>query len=430
MGGLQSLGWLQFQRLCALWLDAEAGLAEARWDGSADRERTLLADEPLSFAGRALEPPVLVRCVWVRGARAPARAQRLASLNDPGLWKPRSVLTFFNGDPEELAPLPIDHCVVGEADLLEAIDRHPDLRLRLPSVLALRPPPPANGSTLDLEAARALAEVFVPTLAYDRTLSTLHRHHFAVLTGPPEMGKTAIARMLALALLSDGWEAHECTRPEQVWERLEPTRRQLFIADDAFGSTEYRPDAAERWARELDGLLRVLGERTLLLWTSRPAPLRAGLRHRVPQVLVDAAALGIDEKTLILFRHAQAADLTTAQVKRVQRYGTQIVADPHFTPERIRRFVDVRIRDLFGQDGLSEAIAAELAEPTEAMATSFAALEAEHRELLISMLDCPPGPVAERDLAAALRRHTASPLSHAPAELVDGVADHFLRVIA
>ena len=29
-------------------------------------------------------------------------------------------------------------------------------------------------------------------------------------------------------------------------------RPQLFVADDAFGSTEYRPDAADRWALELD----------------------------------------------------------------------------------------------------------------------------------------------------------------------------------
>jgi hypothetical protein len=419
MGGLQHLGWLQFERLCALVLAAESGIAEAQWDGHADRNRSLVWQEPVWFAGSTLEPPVTVRCVWVRG-NADERMIRLAEL--PAVQG--SALTFVNCE------LDADHLVVGEAELLGAIDRHPEVRLRLPSVLALRPPPPADGSTLDLEAALALAEVFVPTLAYDRALATLQRDHFAVLTGPPEMGKTAIARMLGLALLSDGWEAHECTRPEQVWERLDSKRSQLFIADDAFGSTEYRPDAAERWARELDGLLRVLGERTLLIWTSRPAPLRAGLRHRVPQVLVDAAALGIDEKTLILFRHAQAAELTTAQVKRVQRYGAQIVSHPHFTPERIRRFVNIRVRDLFGQAGLFDAIEAELAEPTEAMITSFAALGDEHRELLISMLDTPPGPVSERDLVASLRRHTASPLTESPVELVDRVADHFLRVTA
>jgi hypothetical protein len=315
------------------------------------------------------------------------------------------------------------------------------VRLALPSVLALREPPPAGDSTLDLAAARGLAEVFVPTAAYEQALATLRRHHFAVLTGPPEMGKTAIARMISLALLHDGWEAHECTRPEEVYARLDAAKPQIFVADDAFGSTEYRPDAAEVWARELDRILRATGERTWLIWTSRPAPLRAGLRRihrerggeRFPQpaeVHVDAAALGVDEKTLILFRHARAAGLDRPRRELVFRHGEAIVAHPHFTPERIRRFLAGRLGGLDGGDDLSAAIAAELAEPTAAMATSYAALSAEHRELLLAMLDCPPGPVAERDLAAALRRHASSPLPKAPAELVDRLADHFLRVLA
>ena len=62
------------------------------------------------------------------------------------------------------------------------------------------------------------------------------------------------------------------------------------------------------------------------------------------------------------------------------------------------------------------------------MAASYRALEPEHRELLVAMLDAPPGPVAERDLAAALRRHATSGLPKAPAELVDRLTDHFLRV--
>jgi hypothetical protein len=422
MRGLQDLGWLQFERLCALLLEAECGIPPSAWEGSADRERTVVSTAPVAFGGRTYEPPVTVSCAWLRG-NGQERTIRPADL------------TLANASDDELPG------AVGEAQILAAIDRHPEVRLALPSVLALRPPPPLAGSTLDVAAAAALAAVFVPTLAYDRALATLRRHHFAVLTGPPEMGKTAIARMISLALLDAGWEAHECTRPEQVYERLDPARPQVFVADDAFGSTEYRPDAAERWARELGRILAATGERTWLIWTSRPAPLRAGLARihrerggeRFPQpaeVQVDAASLGIDEKTLILFRHAQAAELTTTQIKRVQGYGRTIVAHPHFTPERIRRFVDGRLRDLFGLDGLAEAIDAELAEPTEAMTTSFAALGEEHRELLVAMLDCPPGPVAERDLAAALRRHTASPLPKPPVELVDRLADHFLRVTA
>ena len=442
MRGVQDLGWLQFERLCALLLEAEAGIAPEAWEGSADRGRSVRSDEPVRFGSHALGPPVTVRCVWLRG-NADERRVRLGAAPDPppGLFSPPgSSLLLFNGEPAELAFLPEGHVALGETDLLAAIDRHPSVRLALPSVLALREPPPAGDSTLDLVAACALAEVFVPTAAYERALATLRRHHFAVLTGPPEMGKTAIARMISLALLHDGWEAHECTRPEEVYARLDPGRPQVFVADDAFGSTEYRPDAAERWARELDGILRATGERTWLIWTSRPAPLRAGLRRihrerggeRFPQpaeVHVDAAALGVDEKTLILFRHARAGELGRRHRELVFRHGEAIVADPHFTPERIRRFLAWRLPALAGAD-LRAAIAAELAEPTAAMATSYAALGAEHRELLVAMLDCPPGPVAERDLAAALRRHTSSPLPKAPAELVDRLADHFLRVIA
>ena len=83
----------------------------------------------------------------------------------------------------------------------------------------------------------------------------------------------------------------------------------MFVADDAFGSTEYRPEAAERWALDLDRILRSMDESHWLLWTSRPTPLKAALRRihrehgveRFPapaHVQVDAASLEIAEKTL------------------------------------------------------------------------------------------------------------------------------------
>ena len=51
---------------------------------------------------------------------------------------------------------------------------------------------------MDVERAQALARVFWPSRAYERARDVLARLRFVVLTGPPEMGKTAIAQMLAL----------------------------------------------------------------------------------------------------------------------------------------------------------------------------------------------------------------------------------------
>ena len=82
------------------------------------------------------------------------------------------------------------------------------------------------------------------------------------------------------------------------------------------------------------------------------ATLRAGLgrihrergAERFPQpgeVLVDASALSLDEKVLILLRHAKA--MWPFEVRHgLRAVGYTVVSHPHFTPERIRRLVDTR----------------------------------------------------------------------------------------
>ena len=189
-----------------------------------------------------------------------------------------------------------------------------------------------------------------------------------------------------------------------------------------------------------------MDDRHWLIWTSRPAPLRAGLGRiqrehgveRFPQpaeVHVDASNLDLEEKASILFRHARSRPLTARGVELVRTHGWGIVDHAHFTPERIRRFVAHRLPELEGADApvpradVGEAVSAEIREPTDAMATSLAALPPEYRALLVALLDAPPGPVAERDVAAAARRHLDEGLRRRPADLVDRLTDHFLRLV-
>jgi hypothetical protein len=457
---LERLGWLQFQRLCSLVLESEAGLDGLRWHGDADRERWAVAEQPLELprVGVRAGAPVVLAVAWAHdeasGGELAKRARRIlakAVVRGPGELV---VLTNLDGVRAHRAlarhgrGLVRRAVVLGAGEIGTILDARAELRAAMPSVLGLRDLEPlidagAGGrSSLDVERARALARVFVPTRAYARARTVLGRHRFVVLTGPPEMGKTAIAQMLALAALTDGWEAHDCSSPEDVWRALARERRQVFVADDAFGSTEYRPDAGERWARELPRLLQALDGRHWLIWTSRPAPLRAGLgrlrrergAERFPapgEVLVDASRLDLAEKTLILFRHAKARDPAGLRRELVRTTGVPIVEHPHFTPERIRRLVATRLDALPAEgrgDGLLAVLERELTTPTAAMATSFRALGEEHRAVLTALLDAPAGLIDARELAATVRRHHPGGLSRPPAELVDRLSDHFLHV--
>jgi hypothetical protein len=448
---LDRLGWLQFQQLCAHVLELDAGVPQDAWRGDADGTRIAVLDDSLGppLFPAPLPERVLVRCAWLRLGSGPPIDAGLKQLSIAELDDLRglgSYVLMANGNAvRDLAAPTVKGLAleVIDTEMLSArIDARPELRLAMPSLLGLRELDPlisatvAGRSSLDRREAERLAGVFVPTRAYTRAVRTLAAHRFAVVTGPPEMGKTAIARMVALAKMTDGWEAHECTAPDDLLAAFDPGARQVFIADDAFGSTEYRADSAERWARAMERLLGALDDRHWLIWTSRPAPLHAAL-HRLHQergaerfpaparVLVDAADLDPEEKVLILFRHAMAADLSQFTRRGLKRLGPGIVSTATFTPERIRRFV---LRVAHGDHDIAGAADAELTAPTTAMATSFGALGSEYRDVLVALLDAPPGPVPERELVAALRRHHDGSLSRSPLHLVDSLADHFLRV--
>ena len=110
-------------------------------------------------------------------------------------WRPslRSVVVLTNAVIDSLES---DVMVADARTLSEVIESDPELRLRIPSLLGVCDDSVFDAdlvarSSADVDAARELARVFVPTRAYNAALSALSRHSFAVLTGPPEMGKTA-----------------------------------------------------------------------------------------------------------------------------------------------------------------------------------------------------------------------------------------------
>jgi hypothetical protein len=304
----------------------------------------------------------------------------------------------------------------GGGDICDMLDQHESLRRSFPQLLGLRDldelihkavsKEAIERSRTAIESARDVVQVFVPTGAYAKTWKILHEHNFAVLEGPPEMGKTAIAWMIGLALLSQGWQAIACDKPEDFFQLYEPGVRQIFIADDAFGRTEYDPTRGKLWERYLDRVINQLDANHWLIWTSRKHILERarqtmdlqGQVRRFPSpaaVLVDASVLSIREKALILYRHARAIKLEQDTRELVRNNAANIVRDPSFTPERIRRFVREVVPDLIlekAKGRLSDhRIKAEIRRairtPTDRMQKTFKALDISHKALLLALLE-------------------------------------------
>jgi len=472
---LDDLGWFQFEWLCQSLLKAKLGLSVEAWGGHSDLGRDAYAQGPFSLRKDFLDPgPFVFQCKFVSGANAAGAdsAAALASaVNKEMNEVSRRLETKVIPEPAHYvlltnAPMtaslrsaiksridktvPNSNVVLwGAEDLCAMPDDAPNIRVAFPQILGLRDltellasvvsKPILERSTLALDRAAELAEIFVPTKAYNRALETLSEHNFVVLTGPPEMGKTTIARMIGLAQLGQGWESYECRKPDDLLGVRRADAPQIFIADDAFGTTEYRPDIAQAWGDDLDAILRQLDRRHWLVWTSRPAPLKFALQRihlqgcaeKFPapaEVLVDASKLDPNEKALMLYRHAKKAGLEAAAKDIVKKNASVIIGNPHFTPERARRFVRDSLPKLIGltadSDAVKRAIIREVEEPTTSMKKSFEALAPEHQLLLIAMLDAGSGFLDADRLADAYRRigGTAE-----PQRLSDELTGHFLR---
>jgi hypothetical protein len=478
---LDVLGWFQFERLCQSLLKARCGLDVEAWGLRSDWGRDAYSEEALRFPHDEENPgPFIFQVKFVEKANGagaeplPAliagvrsELRRIEQRREAGDWEePRYYVLLTNTPLEakqrtEVAAileekLPRSRITIqASSDLDALLDGSPAVRLGYPQILGVRDIFALLGkqvnkeiverSTQVLQIATDRAPSFVATTAYTDALNKLRARHFVVLTGPPEMGKTTIAWMIALARLSGGWEAYECRKPGELFAVLDPERPQIFVADDAFGSTEYRPDRAELWAEDLGKVLRVLDNRHWLLLTSRPAPLKQALERlnvqdtggefpRPNEVIVNASALSVQEKAQMLYRHAKASVPSEEGRALIRGVAWTLVGNKHFTPLRIRRFVTERMPEILEapEDEQFELIkataAASIELTTTEMRTSFATLEELPQVLLISLLDAGSSRVDAEQLAAGFERQLGRPPERSALATAEMIEDHFLRI--
>jgi hypothetical protein len=434
---IDDLGWYHFEMLVQSVLKAECGLLVQSWGGHSDLGRDAYANEQLVIRGRHITGPTVFQAKFVQAANAAGakwkplllkavreEASRIEErIEDDESWTASHYFLVTNapvdadvrGKIESILRGPLATTTIislGGADLCDLLDEHPALRRSFPEILSLRD---LDALLIDavnrgvlarsqaaIEESRDLVPVFVPTAAYDRTWKVLEKHSFAVLDGPPEMGKTAIARAVALGHVLSQWQAIECRGPDDFFAAYDEHGLQIFIADDAFGRTEFDPTLARAWERDLPRIFLRLGVKHRLIWTTRKHILQRALREMdltgkaklfpdPGEIIVTADDLTLEEKTRILYRHGKQAEIRARLA--IRRTAKRVVNHPHFTPERIRRavtevmtpvFLDMAEREPLKAD---EILLKSVKDPTSRMRKSFQRLTGDHQLILVALLD-------------------------------------------
>ena len=295
---LDDLGWYQFEQLVQAALKAELGIGVKSWGERRDHGRDAYCEKSLHFPSKHIvqDGPFVFQVKFVENANASGARSEEAISKAIGLESSRIRERQDKGELLTNAPLSAhvkknakklfeesfpstNFHPLGGNDVCDILDNQPNLRRAFPQLLSLRDldqllSEVVNTENLErsksaIDATRDILPVFVPTSAYSNAWSILHKHSFAVLEGPPEMGKTSIAWMIALTQLTNGWQAIICDSPEDIFRYPSSSTPRIFIADDAFGRTEYDLTRGSKWETQLDRVFRRLDTKHWLIRTSR-----------------------------------------------------------------------------------------------------------------------------------------------------------------
>jgi len=460
------LSWFDFESLCQSLLKAKLGLGIASWGGVGDHGRDASHRGHLPIPDASFTPKqreFVFQVKFVANANAAgakpgtslrsAVAREMARLTlTPDCYALMTNVPLTTALRDEIGGLiserlpQADVVLWGAKDVADFLDEFPVLRSIYPELLSIRDlqflmletiqKPNRERARVFLERAKEVLPTFSRTGVYEETVRRLERHHMAVLSGPPEMGKTTTALVIGLAKADEGWQCFEVRSPDEFFLLLDRDAKQVFVADDAFGTTEYSPRFAEVWSGALDGVVRSLDRRHWFLWTSRTVPLRNALKvmslqgkaERFPEpgkITVNATALSVTEKALMLYRHARAANLTDVGKSVVKMHAARIVGNQRFTPKRVERFVREWLPSLRSTSDVSRLTAEidrQIQQPTDGMSKSFLALPDSHKRLMVAFLD--PGEDLADRFASINRGSTATSVK----TILDDLNGQFLTV--
>lgn len=249
----------------------------------------------------------------------------------------------------------------GLAELNALIKKHPDvekrnLKLWLSSSAVLQrllTNDIAVFTEATLEGISRILKVFVENPSLPRAAEILNKQHCLIVSGPPGVGKTTLAQVLAAEYCDDGWELVALNSIEDGHRAFLPDKKQVFIFDDFLGTIKLDRNALSRDDNKIAKFMELISGRSdkRFILTTRKYILQAA---RQMSEALDADRLDLREMVLnldvysreikarILYNHLYHSGLSEEYLEALieAELVREIVDHPHYMPRIVEWMTD------------------------------------------------------------------------------------------
>ncbi len=261
--------------------------------------------------------------------------------------------------------------ILGKQDLNKILGQHPNVerqyyKLWLASsnvLINILNKNIVNWTLFEEHEIKETVKTYVMNNSFDEALQKLIKNHYVVVSGEPGIGKTTLARVLIMHLLSDkfkeqldssNYEEFYCTNNniEDLVRVYQSGKRQVFFYDDFLGQISLEEGEKGFDKRILDFIKAChAAEDKLLILTTREYILQQGLSRyplfktgrgiEMSKCVVDMGKYTRFVRAQILYNHLAASKIPQPYIDAIlqDKNYLKIIDHPHFSPRIIETFV-------------------------------------------------------------------------------------------